>query len=198
MAFLVILEACGGGATIANHNIRPSNNDGSGNWSVVSSGQPQFVVELGADADIIPATDIALPNKANKQAEQDALNDLAANQLVYFSNRTSFDPKFFDDSDALRTTNYAIRDVYTLNSENGGSAIYLKPVAGDPLNDNSHTVVDTTGKSYTSGVYYAFTDASGNSINLDPAQNQIVRATDPRLPITPTYILGNNVRLHIL
>lgn len=196
LAVGVLLEACGGGNPVLNHNISPISKDGSGDWNVVRSGQPKFVARLGVDADIVTATDIGAANKPNKQAEQDAINDLASNQLVYFTNRTSFDPNFYDDSDAIRTTNYSIQDINTLNNENNG-AIYLMPVAGDPIHNSTHSVLDTDGKSYQAGLYYAFTDAGGNPINLDPTQNQIVRQTNPNLPLTRTYILGNNVRLHL-
>jgi hypothetical protein len=198
-----VLQACGGGSAASSRNVRPTNGDGSGAWRIVPQGQPHFVAQLGPDADIVPAADIGLPNKPNSQAEQSAIDDLANNQLVYFTNRTSFDPNFFDNPNSL-SRNYAIQDIYTLNNENGGNAIHLMPVAGDPLNANSHTVLDPQGKPYVQrngspiqyGIYFGFTDASGLPIVLDPAQNEIAKTTNPKLPLSQQYILGNNVRLH--
>jgi hypothetical protein len=185
------IQACGGGNPAASQNVRPTNADGSGSWQLVPVGATKFVAQLGPDADVVSATDIALPNQPNKQSVQDALNDLANNQLVYFTNRTSFDPHFFDNSDNLRTTNYSIKDIYTLNDENGGNAIYLMPVAGDALNDNSHPIVDSKGKTTAqAGIYYAFTDSAGSAINLDPTMNKIVPSAGRR------YLIGNNVKLH--
>ena len=191
-----LVGACGGGGPVQGHNIRPTSTDGSGDWQLVSSGQQPFVAQLGTEADIVPATDIGLPNKPNSQGEQSAINDLANNQLVYFTNRTSFDPSFFDNSNSL-SRNYAIKDIYTLNNENGGKVVYLKPVAGDPLNNSTRTVVDSSGRRHSAGIYYGFTDATGRPIVLDPAQNQISRTINPNIPLTQQYILGNNVRLHL-